>query len=81
MTICADFSSNAILWLFFASVRPMTKKPDRQTAMRNIIDAVKKELPLYESETFVCGPKGECVGCPKKLLEMVDGELSYWDMQ
>ncbi|ASJ40346.1 hypothetical protein D8T51_17540 [Vibrio vulnificus] len=57
----------------------MTKKPDRQTAMRNIIDAVKKELPLYESETFVCGPKGECVGCPKKLLEMVDGELSYWE--
>ncbi len=55
------------------------KKPDRVTAMLQIIEQVKQELPLYESDTFVCGPDGSCVGCPKKLLELVDGELSYWE--
>lgn len=57
----------------------MTVKPDRMSAMRNIIEQVKAELPIYESETFVCGPEGKCIGCPKKLLEMVDSELSYWE--
>ncbi len=57
----------------------MTPKPDRMTAMRLIIQQVKAELPLYESETFVCGVKGNCIGCPKKLLELVDSELTYWE--
>ncbi|EEX94309.1 hypothetical protein [Vibrio orientalis] len=47
--------------------------------MRDIITQVKNTLPLYESETFVCGSKGSCIGCPKKLLEMVDSDLSYWE--
>ncbi|EOD81413.1 hypothetical protein D515_04315 [Grimontia indica] len=47
--------------------------------MKQIIEQVKQELPLYESDTFVCGPEGNCIGCPKKLLEMVDSELSYWE--
>ena len=55
----------------------MTLKPDRMTAMRNIIEQVKAELPIYEPETFVCGPEGQCIGCPKKLLEMVDSEVTY----
>nr|WP_041416343.1 hypothetical protein [Shewanella halifaxensis] len=55
------------------------QKPDRTTAMRQIIEQVKLELPLYEPETFVCGPDGSCLGCPKKLLELVDSELSYWE--
>ena len=55
------------------------RKPDRATAMRDIIEQVKNTLPLYEPESFVCGTKGNCVGCPKKLLEMVDSELSYWE--
>lgn len=56
-----------------------TRKPDRVTAMRDIIEQVKNTLPLYAPETFVCGSKGSCVGCPKKLLEMVDSELTYWE--
>ncbi|WP_167489205.1 hypothetical protein [Vibrio ouci] len=47
--------------------------------MRDIIEQVKATLPLYESETFVCGSKGSCIGCPKKLLEMVDSDLCYWE--
>ncbi|WP_260261093.1 hypothetical protein [Vibrio intestinalis] len=56
----------------------MSRKPDRTTAMKQLIADVINELPLYEPESFICGSKGSCVGCPKKLLEMVDGELSYW---
>ncbi|MEI8609795.1 hypothetical protein [Enterovibrio norvegicus] len=57
----------------------MAKKPTRMDAMRLIIEQVKQELPLYESDTFVCGPDNSCIGCPKKLLELVDSELSYWE--
>ncbi|ENM6577179.1 hypothetical protein KW414_06865 [Vibrio fluvialis] len=59
----------------------MSKKPDRLTAMQQIIDAVQQEFPLYQQDTFVCGPNNTCVGCPKKLMELVDGELSYWQHQ
>ena len=54
-------------------------KPDRATAMRQIIAQVKTEFPLYEPATFICGANTDCAGCPKKLLEMVDGEISYWE--
>lgn len=57
----------------------MNKKPDRITAMRQIIEAVKAEFPLYQADTFVCGPDNECIGCPKKLMELVDTELTYWE--
>ncbi|MFT5234849.1 MAG: hypothetical protein ACI8SK_000373 [Shewanella sp.] len=57
----------------------MSKKPDRKSAMLGIIEQVKDEFPLYESETFVCGPDNSCQGCPKKLLELVDTELTYWE--
>lgn len=43
----------------------LARKPDRLTAMHNIIEQVKLELPLYEDETFVCGTGTDCVGCPK----------------
>ncbi|PWI33465.1 hypothetical protein DI392_10340 [Vibrio albus] len=59
----------------------MAKKPDRITAMQQIIDAVKAEFPLYQEDTFVCGPDNTCIGCPKKLMEMVDSELQYWQYQ
>ena len=59
----------------------MTRKPDRITAMQQIIDAVKLEFPLYQEDTFKCGPDNSCVGCPKKLMELVDSDLSYWQHQ
>jgi len=54
-------------------------KPNLETAMHQLIADVKEQFPLEDPETFVCGPKGECVGCPKKLLELVDTELTYWE--
>ncbi|MFC0118215.1 hypothetical protein ACFFK7_09875 [Pseudoalteromonas xiamenensis] len=57
------------------------RKPDRATAMRLLIEQVKQELPLYEPDTFFCGTNTSCIGCPKKLMELVDSELSYWEHQ
>jgi hypothetical protein len=54
-------------------------KPDRVTAMLQIISQVKAEFPLYEPRTFICGANTDCSGCPKKLLEMVDSEICYWE--
>ncbi len=45
----------------------MSKKPDRITAMQQIIDAVKDEFPLYNEDTFKCGTDNSCIGCPKKV--------------
>lgn len=57
----------------------MSNKPDRITAMRNIIEQAKVEFPLYEEDTFVCGTENNCIGCPKKLMELIESELSYWE--
>ncbi|CAM4402609.1 hypothetical protein [Vibrio agarivorans] len=57
----------------------MTLKPDRTTAMLQIIEQVKTTLPLYDEDTFVCSPDNSCIGCPKKLMELVESEVSYWE--
>ncbi|WP_423807781.1 hypothetical protein OUO06_06785 [Photobacterium damselae] len=54
-------------------------KPTTFEAMRNIISQVKTELPLYDESTFTCGPDNSCIGCPKKLMEMLESEVSYWE--
>lgn len=46
--------------------------------MRQLIAQVEQEFPLTEPSTFICGANTDCQGCPKKLLEMVDSEISYW---
>ncbi|GLS90069.1 hypothetical protein GCM10007916_11360 [Psychromonas marina] len=55
----------------------MNKKPDRPTAMLNIINLVRDDFPFYAPESQICGDT--CVGCPKKLLELVDTELIDWE--
>ncbi len=57
----------------------MTRKPDSTIAMLQLIEQVKQTMPLDDPETFACGPKGDCIGCPKKLLELVDSEMRYWE--
>jgi len=59
----------------------VSRKPDRITAMQQIIDEVLEVFPLYNKDTFVCGTENNCIGCPKKLMELVDSELSYWQHQ
>jgi len=55
----------------------MNKKPNRKTAMLNIIELVKNDFPFDDESVQVCGDT--CVGCPKKLLELVETEIQYWE--
>ncbi|WP_440874573.1 hypothetical protein [Thalassotalea sp. PLHSN55] len=55
------------------------KKPDRSTALLNIISAVRHDFPFNVPESNICGIS--CVGCPKKLLELVDTELCDWEVK
>lgn len=57
----------------------MNKKPDRSTAMLNIINEVRNDFPLTDPEANICGTS--CIGCPKKLLELVDTELCHWEAE
>lgn len=52
-------------------------KPDRRTAMQNLIKQVRTEFPFTLPEAQICA--GRCVGCAKKLLELADTELCDWE--
>jgi hypothetical protein len=54
-------------------------KPDRKTAMQQLIDEVRQAFPFAVPEAEICA--GKCVGCPKKLLEIVDTELCDWEVK
>ncbi|MBB1465277.1 hypothetical protein H5300_18435 [Vibrio sp. SG41-7] len=80
LNIQPNTTTSSVIASLALSLKPLaTKKPNLNLAMLSLIEEVKNELPLYESETFICGPKGNCSGCSKKLLEMVDSELMYWE--
>lgn len=51
-------------------------KPDRPTAMHNLLNQIENALPLGLPETELCA--GTCVGCPKKLNEFMLGEMDFW---
>ncbi|WP_062261959.1 hypothetical protein [Endozoicomonas arenosclerae] len=52
-------------------------KPNTQTAMQVLIEQVRGAVPFDMPEAEIC--TGKCVGCPKKLLEFLDQELSDWE--
>ena len=54
-------------------------KPDRVDAMNNLITQVRNVFPFAVPEAEICA--GKCVGCPKKLLEIVDTELCDWEVK
>ncbi|MFT7053705.1 MAG: hypothetical protein ACJAU1_001262 [Psychromonas sp.] len=53
------------------------KKPDCKTAMLNIITLVKSDFPFNHPDINICGDT--CVGCPKKLIELVETEIMHWE--
>lgn len=65
--------------LVASGIRFMEKKPDCKTAMKNLISEVRNDFPFNVSEANICGIS--CVGCPKKLLEIVDTELCDWEVK
>ncbi|WP_252178875.1 hypothetical protein [Endozoicomonas sp. 4G] len=52
-------------------------KPNTQTAMQELILQVREAIPFDMPEAEIC--TGKCVGCPKKLLEFLDQELTDWE--
>ncbi len=53
-------------------------KPDRKTVMQDIIDQVIRDFPLDAPEASICSDT--CVGCPRKLIEMVESETSSFTL-
>ncbi|WP_332874932.1 hypothetical protein [Shewanella putrefaciens] len=51
-------------------------KPNTKVAMQNMISVIKQRIPFHLDEAQMC--QGECLGCSKKMLEMLDAEISYW---
>ncbi|MGI2094472.1 hypothetical protein ACRN96_18040 [Shewanella oncorhynchi] len=51
-------------------------KPNTQIAMQTLINQIKETIPLNLEEAQLC--HGQCLGCSKKMLEMLDAEISYW---
>ncbi|BDQ66581.1 hypothetical protein ACE02Y_10170 [Shewanella xiamenensis] len=51
-------------------------KPNTKTAMQQLIAQIQQTIPLNLDEAQMC--QGECLGCSKKMLEMLDAEISYW---
>ncbi|NMD51914.1 hypothetical protein HG547_09735 [Shewanella sp. DNRA4] len=51
-------------------------KPNTKTAMQQLIAQIQQTIPLNLDEARMC--QGECLGCSKKMLEMLDAEISYW---
>lgn len=51
-------------------------KPNTKTAMQQLIAQIQQTIPLNLDEAQMC--QGECLGCSKKMLEMLDAEIRYW---
>jgi len=54
-------------------------KPDRKTAMRQLIEQIRRDMPFDSHEANIC--TGQCNGCGKKLLDYLDSELEIWEYQ
>jgi hypothetical protein len=47
--------------------------------MQRMILEVRDVIPFDMPEARICG--GLCIGCPKKLLAFLEGELDGWQMR
>ena len=51
-------------------------KPGTRQAMEQLIEQVREVVPFDIPQEQLCS--GTCRGCPKKLLEYLDMELTDW---
>ena len=54
----------------------MSRKPDTKTAMYHLLDVIREHIPFGLKEADMC--QGICRGCSKKMMEMLDAEVSQW---
>ncbi|MCU7846854.1 MAG: hypothetical protein KZQ89_02420 [Candidatus Thiodiazotropha sp. (ex Lucinoma kastoroae)] len=57
----------------------MRRKPDTQTAMRQLIEQVRREIPFDLTEEAMCGDA--CLGCSSKRLIYLEAELDEWEIK
>jgi hypothetical protein len=53
------------------------RKPEPAAAMALLIGQVRAAMPFDDPAAKVCGD--QCEGCPRKLLEWLDTELTHWE--
>ena len=54
----------------------MSRKPDTKAAMYQLLDIIREHIPFGLKEADMC--QGICRGCSKKMMEMLDAEVSQW---
>ncbi|MDJ0806288.1 MAG: hypothetical protein QNJ78_05585 [Gammaproteobacteria bacterium] len=54
-------------------------KPDTATAMRNLIDQVRENVPFDLTNEAICADS--CEGCSVKLLNYLESELDAWELR
>jgi len=54
----------------------MRKKPNTKTAMYQLLEVIQEHIPFGLKEADMC--QGICRGCSKKMMEMLDAEVSQW---
>lgn len=57
---------------------PHVRKPSTEMAMRELIRTIRSHIPFGLKEADMC--QGICRGCSKKMLEMLDTEISQWEV-
>lgn len=59
------------------ATKPGSIKPNTTEAMRSLLNEIRRCIPLDLPEASLCG--GKCLGCSKKMLEMLDTEVCFWE--
>ncbi len=59
------------------TTKPGSIKPNTTEAMRSLLSEIRRCIPLDLPEASLCG--GKCLGCSKKMLEMLDTEVCFWE--
>jgi hypothetical protein len=55
------------------------RKPDTRTAMRQLIERIRNEIPFGLPEEELCGDT--CQGCSTKLIIYLETELDEWEVK
>lgn len=54
----------------------MKQKPNTTDAMLELLKLIRQRIPFGLKEADMC--QGICRGCSKKMMEMLDAEVSQW---
>lgn len=58
--------------------QPGQRKPNTTDAMRALLDTIRNTIPFGLEDADMC--QGICRGCSKKMMEMLDAEISQWQV-